>query len=95
MDKEKIKESWRTCLTQSIGIRKIASKNEAIRKDSLEKNITTKTALEVLREQLNVLIEMLGKIDLEEELLLTCQEKAAVEYLIEVYENLILVKEGK
>lgn len=95
MDKEKIKESWSYCLIQSIGVRKLASKNEAIRKDSLEKNITTKTALEVLKEQLNVLIEMLGKADLEEELLLTCQEKAAVEYLIEVYENLILVKEGK
>ncbi|XAG97124.1 hypothetical protein ZYGNAAKF_CDS0136 [Enterococcus phage VRE9_2] len=95
MDKEKIKESWNYCLAQSIGVRKLASKNEAIRKDSLEKNIATKTALEVLKEQLNVLIEMLEKIDLEEELLLTCQEKAAVEYLIEVYENLIIVKEGE
>lgn len=95
MDKEKIKESWSYCLTRSTNIRKLASKNEAIRKDSLEKNIATKTALEILKGQLNVLIEMLEKSDLEEELLLTCQEKAAVEYLIEVYENLIIVKEGE
>lgn len=95
MDKEKIKESWSYCLTQSTKIRKLASKNEAIREDSLEKNINTKTNLEILKEQLKVLIEMLEKIDLEEELLLTYQEKAAVEYLIEVYENLIIVKEGE
>lgn len=95
MDKEKIKESWSYCLTRSTKVRKLASKNEAIWMDSLENNIATKTALEVLKEQLNVLIEMLEKIDLEEEILLTCQEKAAVEYLIGVYENLIIVKEGE
>ncbi len=95
MDKEKIKESWSYCLARSTKVRKLASKNEAIWMDSLENNIATKTALEVLKEQLNVLIETLEKIDLEEELLLTCQEKAAVEYLIGVYENLIIVKEGE